>query len=65
MDTLGRPRLARRNLDSSAITAIAPVVAVVPVWLLALLVFWWPVHLIWQVPFLWFAGGYLASVVLL
>ncbi len=65
VDTLGRPRLARRNLDSSAITAIAPVVAVVPVWLLALLVFWWPVHLIWQVPFLWFAGGYLASVVLL
>ncbi len=60
-----RHRTARRNLDSSAITAIAPVVAVAPVWLLAILVLWWPVHLVWDVPLLWFAGGYLAAVVLL
>jgi len=60
-----RERAARRNLDSSAITAIAPVLAVAPVWLLAIVVFWWPVHLIWDVPFLWFAFGYLAAVVLL
>jgi len=60
-----RERAAHRNLDSSAITAIAPVLAVAPVWLLAIVVFWWPVHLIWDVPFLWFAFGYLAAVVLL
>ena len=65
VDTVGRSRSTRRNLDTSAITALAPVLAVAPVWLLAILVFWFPVHLVWKVPFLWFAGGYLAAVVLL
>lgn len=65
MDTIGRSRNRRRNLDTSAITAIAPVLAVAPVWLLAILVVWYPVHLIWHVSFLLFAGGYLAAVVLL
>jgi Zn-dependent protease with chaperone function len=58
-------RAAHRNLDTSAITAIAPVLAVAPVWLLAILVFWWPIHFLWDVPFVWFAGGYVAAVVLL
>lgn len=40
-------------------------IAVAPVWLLAILITWWPVHLVWSVPFHWFAGGYLAAVVLL
>lgn len=65
VDSTRRTRGARRNLDSSAITAIAPVVAVLPVWLLAITVIWWPVHLVWQVSFVWFAIGYLAAVVLL
>ena len=56
---------ARRNLDSTAIAALTPVVAVAPVWLLAILVFWWPVHVLWHVSFLWFALGYVAAVVLL
>ncbi len=60
-----RERSAHRNLESAAITALAPVLAVTPVWLLAILVFWWPVHLIWDVSFVWFAVGYLAAVVLL
>ncbi len=60
-----RERAAHRKLDSSAITALAPVLAVAPVWLLAILVFWWPVQLVRHVPFLWFAVGYLAAVVLL
>lgn len=60
-----RDRAARRNLDTSALTALAPVLAVVPVWLLALLVFWAPLRLVWDVSFLWFALGYLAAVVLL
>jgi Zn-dependent protease with chaperone function len=65
VDILGRQRVARRNLDSSAITALAPVLAVAPVWLLAILVFWWPVQLVWGVPFQWFAGGYLLAAGLL
>jgi len=60
-----RARAAHRNLDSSAVTAIAPVLAVAPVWLLAILVFWWPVHLVWNVSYVWFAVSYLAAVVLL
>ena len=61
-----RPRpAARRNLESSAITALAPVVAVAPVWLLAIAIWWLPFHALWRVPFLLFAGGYLAAVVLL
>ena len=60
-----RERAAHRNLDSSAITAIGPVLAVAPVWLLAIFVFWLPVQLIWNVSFGWFAVGYLAAVVLL
>lgn len=65
VEPLRRSHAARRNLDTSAITAIAPVVAVAPVWLLALLVFWWPLQLVWAVSFGWFAGGYLAAVILL
>lgn len=45
--------------------AIAPVLAVLPVAVLALAVLWWPVRLGWKVPFWAFAGGYLAAVVLL
>jgi len=63
--TSRRPLSPRRNVDSSAITALAPVAAVAPVWLLAILLIWLPVHLLWKVPFVWFAGGYLAAVVLL
>jgi len=36
---------------------------VAPVWLLAILVFWWPLHVVWHVSFVWFAAGYLAAVV--
>ncbi len=39
--------------------------AIVPVWLLATAVFWWPIHLFWHIPYLWFAGGYLGASVLL
>ena len=53
-----------RQLEASAFTAILPVLALVPVWLLALAVFWLPVRLAWPVPFWVFALGYLAGVVL-
>ena len=52
-------------MDSTAVAALTPVIAVAPVWLLAILVFWWPVHVLWQVSFAWFAFGYVAAVVLL
>ncbi|HTH07690.1 MAG TPA: M48 family metalloprotease [Ilumatobacteraceae bacterium] len=60
-----RQQGARRNVESSAVTALAPVVAVLPVWLLAIFVFWLPVQLIWEIPFWAFAAGYVASVILL
>ncbi|MFM7044848.1 MAG: M48 family metalloprotease [Ilumatobacteraceae bacterium] len=56
---------ARRNLDSSAVVALAPLVAVVPVWLLALFIVWLPLRLAWDVSFPELALGYLAAVVLL
>jgi Zn-dependent protease with chaperone function len=40
-------------------------VAIIPVWLLALAVIWAPLHLVWHVAYLWFVVGYLALVVLL
>jgi len=46
-------------------SSLAPVVAVLPVWLLALVVWWWPVQLVWHVPYHWFALGHLAASVLL
>jgi Zn-dependent protease with chaperone function len=52
-------------MDSTAVAALTPVIAVAPVWLLAILVFWWPVHALWKVSFAWFAVGYVAAVVLL
>ncbi|MEI8239448.1 MAG: M48 family metalloprotease [Actinomycetota bacterium] len=64
MATNGQQRGARRSIESSAIAAFVPVVAVVPVWLLALAVIWLPIHLVWHVTYLWFTLGYLAAVVL-
>lgn len=60
-----RPRGSRRHLESSAVAAFAPVVAVLPVFLLAIAVWWLLARLVWDVPYLWFALGYLAAVVLL
>ena len=60
-----RQRGARRQVESSAVASIAPLIAVVPVWLLAIAVFWLPVHLVWDVSYLVFAGIYLAAVVVL
>jgi Zn-dependent protease with chaperone function len=59
------PASPRRQLESSAVAAFMPVFALAPVWLLAMLVFWWPIQLVWSVPFWLFAGVYLAGVVLL
>ena len=53
-----------RHVEASAFTAVLPVLALVPVWLLALAVFWLPIHLVWAVSYRVFAVAYLAGVVL-
>jgi Zn-dependent protease with chaperone function len=60
-----RPAGTRRNVEYSAVAALAPLAAVVPVWLLAVGVIWLPLHLVWHVAFLWFALGYLCAAVVL
>ena len=52
-------------METSAVAAIAPIAAVLPMSVVALAVFWLPVHLVWEVPFVWFALGYLAAGVVL
>ena len=48
-------------MESSALTAVLPVIAILPVWLVAAAVLWLPVRAFLDVPFGWFAGGYLAA----
>lgn len=54
-----------RRIESSAVAALAPALTVLPVSLVALAVFWVPVHLIWDIAYGWFVVGYLAAAVLL
>ena len=56
---------ARRRIDSSAVSAFLPVVAVIPLWLLALAVVWLPLRVVWHISFVALALGYLAAVLLL
>lgn len=51
-------------MEGAAI-AIAPLITIVPLWLAALAVFWWPIQLVWSVSFAWFALGYFAAGILL
>ena len=55
----------RRRIDSSAVSAFLPVVAVIPLWLLALAVVWLPLRVVWHISFVALALGYLAAVLLL
>lgn len=56
-----------RHLERSALTAMLPVVALVPFWLLAMVVIWLPVRLIvdlpiWVLPVAWLAVGTLLLI---
>lgn len=62
---VGDVQRSGRRVESSAISALAPLVALLPVSALALAVFWLVVRLAWDVPFAWFALGYLAAGVVL
>ena len=55
----------RRRIDSSAVSAFLPVVAVIPLWLLALAVVWLPLRVVWHISFLTLAVGYLAAAIVL
>ncbi len=53
-----------RHVETSALTAVLPVLALLPVAVLALTVFWLPVRAVWPVPFWLFAACYAAGTVL-
>jgi Zn-dependent protease with chaperone function len=54
-----------RTFERGALLAFAPVVALVPVWLLAITAFWLPARLVVDVPLLTFAACHLALSALL
>jgi Zn-dependent protease with chaperone function len=54
-----------RRVEAAAVWAFVPVVGLIPLWLLALVVFWLPVQAMVPVPFTWWAAGHLAMSVLL
>ncbi|HUF99251.1 MAG TPA: M48 family metalloprotease [Ilumatobacter sp.] len=55
------PRSERsRRIERSAVTALVPVIALVPFWLLALAAIWLPFRLVAGAPYWWFPAGYLA-----
>lgn len=54
-----------RHVERSAITAVVPVLALVPFWLLALAVVWLPVRLVIGVAYWWFPVGWLGLGALL
>lgn len=49
-----------RTVERSALTALLPVLALVPFWLLALFVLWLPLSLVTDIPFWWLPVGWLA-----
>jgi Zn-dependent protease with chaperone function len=58
-------RRRSRRIESSAVAAIGPVLVIAPFCVLALFVIWLLVRLVWDVPYWWFAGGYVAGSALL
>lgn len=56
-----RPLQHRRDFDRAAWFAFIPVLAIIPVWLLAMVVVWLPVTLFASIPWWYVAGGYLAA----
>jgi Zn-dependent protease with chaperone function len=66
-DAQGRHEVRGRQVERSALTAMLPVVALVPFWLLAMAVIWLPIRLIvdipiWVPPLVWLAAGALLFI---
>jgi Zn-dependent protease with chaperone function len=55
----------RRGVDSSAVSAFLPVLAIVPLWLVAIGIIWLPLQLAWHVSFVAMSLWYLAASLLL
>lgn len=55
----------RRDVDGAALIALVPVLVVIPVWLLAMVVLWWPLSLVSGVSYAQVALGYLLLGVVL
>ena len=65
MSNRSRRRAVERSVEVSAVASLLPVLALIPVWLLSLAVFWLPIRLWWHVPFWLFALIHLAAVVVM
>jgi Zn-dependent protease with chaperone function len=61
----GRRSSRGRGVEGSAFSAVLPVLALVPIWLLALGLVWLVVRIWWQISFPWFAAGHLALSLLM
>lgn len=48
-----------RELDRSAVTALVPVLALIPFWLGAMLLLWLPIRLVVDIPWWWVPAGWL------
>lgn len=60
------PRRRRvRRVEAAAVWAFIPVMALIPLWLVALAAFWLPVQALFPVPFTWWAGVHLLGSSLL
>ena len=54
-----------RQLESAAVTAFLPVAALVPFWLIALVIVWFPMQIVWDIPFWELPAAWLAAGALL
>ena len=54
-------RRRSRQLEASAVAAIGPVIVIAPFCLLALLLIWLAVRLVWDVSYWWFVLGYVVG----
>jgi Zn-dependent protease with chaperone function len=54
-----------RQLETAALTAVLPVLSLVPFWLLALVIVWLPIRLVVDIPFWWLPVAWLAASLLL
>ncbi len=65
MSRTGRHRALDRSVERSAVGELVPIITLVPVWLLALAVFWLPTRILWNVPFWFFALAHVGAVVVM
>ncbi len=56
-----RPLRRRRDFDRAALFAFIPVLAIIPVWFLAMIIFWLPLSTVVDIPWWYVLAGYLAA----